>query len=1357
MKNQGLFSTLFINDVTADIELDDAAQGEMATLAQLWRDRNGSSRETLWTSFLQRALSSLQFVAQGKPGPSGSCSLFEDFSYADCIGNIQVVEPAGNIDDVRVGHYAPGKLIAAMKSRSVNWGILTDGKIWRLYSLKSSRAYEDYVELDLGAALEAQDEDGYGLFARFFHRDSFVPEKAADDESTDDTGKEAERKIGVYKCRLDRDKEQSEEVLEAKVKAPLLAQVDEVLQYICNGLIADTPKKGNEYTEEERAEIFQSAVKLLYRCLFLFYAESRHLLPADASKNESYRRHSMQALCQAAHKFHWGQRKDQTGYDLWAHLKELIRAINEGDPEYGTIVEGYNGGLFDDAQEVFLGKHRLRNDFLARALYLLAFVEPLSGEEEDEYAIPYADLEVRHMGELYENILEFNVQLCDADRIRRRGKKGEVQILLASENTRKPGDAVIKKGEVYFGESALERKQTGSYYTPESLVRFLNGKAIIAPLQEKFTAEHRARFDAFLKQIAAGQDLAARRGAGRSAIALIERFVADTVLKFKVCDPAMGSGHFLVDVSNQMTALVVEWLSEIPAADGLQTEITCRPNDWRRKITRFCIYGVDMNPLAVHLARLSLWLNSFAGEHKLTFLDHHMRCGNSLIGLRQFVALNTIPERRKDTSRDRDEADHTQLRFDKKAFNSQLHDAAQVIGAIENLSEDDTNRQRDAFQKASRELQCALSPLADLHTAYLMEGTICPGDYGRLLSHFAKSGTEETLPDDLHVTWQRVGNLRARHHFFHWPLEFPDIFDASDGQGFSAIVGNPPWETWNPQTIEFFSQYFPEFSSLSNQEAKSKQEELCKLPEIAAAWAHYQAGFYESSFFFQNDQCYANQDIQPPGSNLYKLFLERSFRLLRETGSAGMIVPDGFYSSSATKALRQFFLRECQIDSLYCFENRYPTVFNGVDGRQKFITITFEKKAGGKAFRCAFMQHDPSRLAAIEAAAIWMKPEHVARFSPDSFSITEFNAQRDVDIAEKLYSKYSLLGETVDGSWNFPLLSVEFNMTHQSAMFRYSGDGYRLYEGKMMNQFDHLFSNGKIVIEKIEAKNYLLSKELFRMGRASALATLVQNEKIEPRLPLSRYRFGVRSIASSTNERALITTVLPQNICVGNSLFTAIPWTSRDSNPRPEVQESWYHDHFNGNQLLFVVAVLNSFPYDWLTRMKISTNLNVFILNQLPMPRLGKGGANDIKYFWPIVARALRLICTTEEYSELWTEVFPRLPAGAFVQPFTDYGPAHERQVRESLTASAKSLTKNWTKACGLHDRLSDRRDTGDRAQTRAELDALVAHFFSLTRSELSYVLDTFPGVRNKEIKAFGEFQSHRKCLEEYDRLAETL
>jgi hypothetical protein len=392
-------------------------------------------------------------------------------------------------------------------------------------------------------------------------------------------------------------------------------------------------------------------VKLLYRCLFLFYAEARGLLPSEDRDREIYAPHSINALCLEARKFRWNERDDTAGYELWQRLKGLVQAVNEGDPSYGVM--GYNGGLFDDEEELFLGQHRLRNDYLWQALYGLAFVDPAGGEREDEYPIPYEDLEVRHLGEMYEAILEYKVRLADTDYLRRRTKNGW-QTLPAAGQKAQDGDIRIKSGDIFFGETALERKQSGSYYTPESLVRFLVTKAIIAPLHECWDRSYRERFAAFPEQGRTGYDDAARRGAVRAAAELVALFVRREVLPYKVCDPAMGSGHFLVAASNLMADLVVELLAGIEPLPGIASEKTGAPNDWRRLITRHCLYGVDLNPLAVNLAKLALWLNCFAREHKLTFLDHHLRPGNSLIGLRDLAALRHIPERRKDTRRDRE-------------------------------------------------------------------------------------------------------------------------------------------------------------------------------------------------------------------------------------------------------------------------------------------------------------------------------------------------------------------------------------------------------------------------------------------------------------------------------------------------------------------------------------------------------------------------------------------------------------------------------------------------------------------------------------------------------------------------------
>ena len=1261
---------------------------------------------------------------------------YEDWGFSNCITVLYLAPPGSDlpacghaqagIEDTAVGRFYPAKFIAQLHKRKLNWGILTDGARWRLYSAKSSRPYEDFVELPLADALENNDEAEYGLFERFFHKDSFIAdlpaEASAQAGETGDTEKnKQDESAGIYKCRLDYDREQSEQVLEEYVKTPFLAQVDEVLQYICNGFIFDTKKSGDEYTDlpapqrggasrqagEERAEIFESAVKLIYRCLFLFYAEARRLLPTDPEKADLYRRHSIRTLCLEARKFRWGERRDTDQYDLWKHLKGLVNAVNDGDPEYGIM--GYNGGLFDDEEERFLGRHQLRNDFLSRALYLLAFVEPYDNEPDDEYPIPYEDLEVRHLGELYENILEYTVQLANADRIRRRTKKG-VELLLASQTTRKAGDTLIRKGEVYFGESALERKQTGSYYTPESLVRFLNEKTIIQPLYETFERDYRGRFDEFLDQARKGHDKGARRGAAQSAAALVERFAEKEVLNFKVCDPAMGSGHFLVDAANQMAALIVALLEEVPYVEGMTVSVTSRPNDWRRRITRHCLYGVDLNPLAVNLAKLSLWLNCFAGDHRLTFLDHHLRCSNSLIGIRSLAQLASIPERKKESKKKKNPQ---RLLFDYNDLSSALAEAAKGVASITRIDEDDTDTQKAVLDEAL-EATSDLRPLADLYTAYLMDPNIAAGDYKELFENLATgkpvgNSLNPALPEIL----ASVEGYRDRHHFYHWPLEFPDVFGPDAVGGFSATVGNPPWDIVKPNSQEFFSDYDPKFRSYKKQEANRVSKKLmADNPAIAERWEEYCNGFAEQSAYFKEP---LNYSVLGKGDiNTFKLFLEQFFTVLADGGRMGIVVPSGIYTDQGCQPLRERFFKQSRVEFLYCFENRWPTVFTAVDGRFKFVT--FGTRKGGKTdrFKCAFMEHDPERLPVIDANALKMSVKQVRKFSPDTLSVMEFKSQRDIDVTAKIYGDWDMLASDSQAEWNVDF-STELDIVLDNDLLNTEGTGLIVYEGKMINHYDADYL----------APQYWIDESL--------LSIKTQNNRFK------YFRLVYRKLAASTNERTLISSFIPRNCSFLYSLVSFIP---------DETDASDY------SKKAYLSALFNSLVLDFILRNKVTTNITMFHLKTLPVPRL----SNKNVFFDQLLGKAARLICTTTDFARLWYNLFKTdwqspefwYPSSA---PIDNYGPAHEQEIRRRLRDEAGKLTPEWGPHCGVHDRLPDRRDTGDRAQLRAEIDAYVAHLYGLSRDDFAYILDTFPVLKKKEMKAFGEFMSKKKCLEEYDRI----
>jgi len=1124
---------------------------------------------------------------------------------------------------------------------------------------------------------------------------------------------EKKEKQEIYHSKLDFFRKESERILTEKVKTPFLAQVDEVLQYICNGFIFDTQKSGEEYTEGERAEIFESAVKLIYRCLFLFYAEARRLLPTDPEKADLYRRHSIQVLCLEARKFRWGKRRDTDQYDLWKHLKGLIGAVNDGDSEYGIM--GYNGGLFDDDEERFLGRHQLRNDFLSRALYLLKFVEPYDNELDNEYPIPYEDLEVRHLGELYENILEYTVQLAEADRIRRRTKKG-VEMLLASQTTKKAGDTLIKKGDVYFGESALERKQTGSYYTPESLVRFLNEKTIIHPLHEIFERKYRQRFNDLLEQASNGHDIGTRRGAAQSAAALVERFAEDELLKFKVCDLAMGSGHFLVDAANQMAGLLIALLAEVPHVEGMMVSVTSRPNDWRRRITRHCIYGVDLNPLAVNLAKLSLWLNCFAIEHKLTFLDHHVRCGNSLIGIRSLDQLTSIPERKKgNKKKDNQTGD---LFPDFQQYASVLAQASQDVQSISAMDEDETDIQKSVFDNAQQKVS-ALKPLADLYTSYLMDGGIRPDDYHALFYSLAKKQkTQNSLNPDLPKILESLDSYQSRHHFFHWPLEFPDVFGTDAMGGFSANIGNPPWNIVKPNSQEFFSDYDPKFRSFKKQEANRVSKKLmADNPAIAEKWEDYCDGFAKQSVYFKEPLSYSA--LGKGDINTFKLFLEQFFTVLGNGGRMGIVVPSGIYTDKGCQPLRERFFNKSRIDFLYCFENR-KAVFN-IHRSFKFVLFGAQKGGETDRFKCAFMEHDPERLPVIDDNALKMSVKQVKKFSPDTLSVMEFKSQRDIDIATRIYGDWPLLGDKLEDTWNVKFRS-ELHMTNDSHLFKSAPTDCPLYEGKMIWLFDSHFESPRYWVDRDEVEE-----------------ALGQNA-----WEGNHYKVGFRNVAASTNERTLICGVAPPSFH-GNSLLTVTPKNRRWEGP-------------NESETLWIASILSSICIDFLIRQKVSTNLNYFFIESLPVPRENLQNA----VLECIIAKAMLLFCCDKDFARLWEKLFStnwQSPDFWYPSPvpIDNYGPAHEQEIRRRLRDEARTLTPEWSPHCGVHDRLPDRRDTGDRAQLRAEIDAYVAHLYGLSRDDFAYILDTFSVLKKKEKKAFGEFMSKRKCLEEYDRIGKIM
>ena len=316
-------------------------------------------------------------------------------------------------------------------------------------------------------------------------------------------------------------------------------------------------------------------------------------------------------------------------------------------------------------------------------------------------------------------------------------------------------------------------------------------------------------------------------------------------------------------------------------------------------------------------------------------------------------------------------------------------------------------------------------------------------------------------------------------------------------------------------------------------------------------------------------------------------------------------------------------------------------------------------------------------------------------------------------MGQLLYGQHPFLGEYLKERWD-AAFQREFNITDDSGLF-YEKDEIPdtelvpLWEGKQIWILTNGFS---------EPTNWMRPEDAMIKSTTS------------------QTRLTYRALASNTNERTFIPTVIPAAFPTGNSLNVCpLP-------PQIAVKLS---------------AILGSFALDWIMRNKVTTNVNMFIVEQLPIVDIKSDCALIQEVSEALLARASRLVCTTDHFSAIWESCFSEnwiipdfwYPDGRMA----DYGPAHEHAIRNEIYESARNLESKWSKECGVHKSSSKQVEDGTRAQLRAEIDAYVALLYGLSRENFAYILDTFPVLKNKEIKAFGEFMSKRKCLEEYDRL----
>jgi hypothetical protein len=641
----------------------------------------------------------------------------------------------------------------------VDWGILTNGREWRLYYRQASSTATEFYPLDLVELLETEDLEKFKYFWLFFRSAAFIKdsynknflERVRDGSTTYATQVGNELKTLVF---------------------------EQIFPDLAGGFVADAIRRGKT---GEPKQIYAATLSFLYKLLFLLYAEARNLLPITTA----YRDYSLIKITQEiAESVDKQKTLSGTSTKIYKSLLSLFEIVDRGDS--ALEVPRYNGGLFHfdfhEAEDIkdypdnyFLYEHQLSDAVLFPALDKLARFEKLP--------IDYSFLGVRQLGSIYEGLLEYRVVIADGN-----------------------------NGKVHLENDKGERKATGSYYTPDYIVKYIVShtlKPILEERKQKF-ADLMTQISQLHEKMADGRLGVQSRNGLQKDLQRLERKSTNTLLDIKICDPAMGSGHFLVEAVDYFTDELIIILNEYPehnpvlemlkqTREGIlanlqQQGITIDVNKLedtqllQRVVMKRCIYGVDLNPMAVELAKVSLWLHSFTIGAPLSFLDHHLRCGNSLIGTTAREAeANMVKE------------ESGQLNFLTGPFVGLLR-AAEIMRGVSTLS-DATFAEVETSERLFKEFDQAAKPYKRLLDIYVSKyfGLKRADHFLRVYGTNAINANSENMNAADIAVYEDARKLFEEKQFFHWDLEFPEVFIDSENAswkenpGFDAVIGNPPY------------------------------------------------------------------------------------------------------------------------------------------------------------------------------------------------------------------------------------------------------------------------------------------------------------------------------------------------------------------------------------------------------------------------------------------------------------------------------------------------------------------------------------------------------------------------------------
>ncbi len=1127
-----------------------------------------------------------------------------------------------------------------------NWGLLCSGDRLRMLHDNASLVKPAYLGADLEWLIEGDLFDEFAVLWLTLHASRF---RLPIDQGGSQSG-----------CVLDGWKREAEDTGE-RILNQLRGGVESALEHLGNGVLAHQANQALrlalESGELSRQAFHEELLRLVYRFLFLFTAEDRELLFAQEVGKEDPRRQIYRegyslgrlrelALKRSAFEGNYG--------DLWQLQRLVFQQLSINNSPLG--LPGL-GGLFDTKQCPNLQGCELDNRYLLRAIKAIGWFE--AGGTLTR--VNYRDLNTEELGSVYEGLLELHPQV----------------------------EQVGSRMQLSYGAAAgSDRKTTGSYYTPDALVKLLIESALLPVIQERL-----------------------------SKAPTIESKI-QALLAIRVLDPACGSGHFLLAAGRR---LALE-LARLRAGDDEPSEALRQ--QCLREVVAQCLYGVDKNPMAVELCKVALWIEAIDPGKPLSFLDAHIQCGDSLVGVFDPKVLEQgIPDEAYKaltgdnptvcTSLKRDNASYRKTSRRGGGLQGSFNLAAtptrspgqsrlQAIEAMPETSLPETAAKQAAYADWLQDTGSDAETLAaNLYTAaFFLPKTADTRAQMPTTEHLLKLLGGQPIPDAME---QAVQGAARNFRFLHWHLRFGEVMAAG---GFDCVLGNPPWETMSPDVKEWFATYNPQIRNNSPDGQREIKEGLLLNPAIKEGWDAHCNQLYSAANFIKTsgrNKLFAPGNLGKGDFNTYRFFVELSLSLCTGKGVAGMVVPENLYNGANAMALRRELTEQRGPLLLRGFENTKNHWFEDIDSRSKFcLFVSPPGPISDHGIDAAFCIRTDQQLKELPSKVVipaWVSKE----IGGDALAIPEIRSNLEVEILEKLYAAYPRFS---DGYAKLPggrPYARELDMGNDRDLFTEDSAAIPLYEGKMVDQYDY------------RAKAYVSGR-----GRSAVwqeLAFESPEKRIVPQWRVKKsslnegdlerirnYRLGFCDVTSPTNQRSLVAAIIPPSVVCGHKV--------------PTIQLG----HALASQSLLWLAIANSLSIDFLVRKKVSLQMSYTILDTLPLPVKKPETKTEIS-----ITRLSASLALT----------------GALMGEFAEQFAAEDP---------------------GWNGELLVNQD--ERHNAKAEIEAIYAlRILNLTRAQMQFILrpkdisdeyaeyETFGALERAEIRQFGEYRTQRLVLEAWDRL----